>query len=376
MPPSQSISSRRIAYLSLQAVAQGQDTWAAALEVIHGMRDAGWTVDEFFPSYGDSGVPPPAPKRIAEIVRLQLRLARRLRTYDAVYVRSHVLAWFTALLAHRRGVPVIQECNGGYEDLYIAWPATRRARWLFDAMVRWQYRRACAVICVTPQLAQWVRAESGRNDADVSGNGANIRVFSPDAPPREGLPRAYAVFFGQFAPWQGVQIILNALECPEWPAELSIVFAGDGAMRPDVEAAAALDPRVVYLGRLPYAQVAGVVSGAVASLVPAFEPARASTGLSPLKLYESMACGVPVIVSDTANQTEVVLAERCGLVVRAGDPADLARALGRIVADPEGASEMGCRAREAAVDRHSWAARARARMAIVERCLAAARPDR
>jgi glycosyltransferase involved in cell wall biosynthesis len=360
----------RVAYLSLQAVVEGQDSWAAVCEVIRGMRQAGSTVDEWFVHYPPNTVPSPRA-RIAEMFRVQRRLARRMGEYDALYVRGHVLARYATESARRHGVAVIVECNGSNEDIYLAWPAARYARPLLEALARSDYRNADAVIAVTPQLVEWVKAYSGRTFADVSPNGANTGTFSPTAPRRPGLPPRYAVFFGQFAAWQGIRVIIDALETPEWPSGLSLVFVGDGALRPDVEEIAAKDDRVVYLGKLPYEEVAGVVAGAVASLAPAYQPARATTGLSPLKVYESMACGVPVIVSDTAALGELITSERCGLVVGAGDAAGLARALARIIDDPEGASEMGRLGREAAVQRHSWAARAKERLAVVEREIAA-----
>ena len=361
-------ATRRIAYLSLQAVVQGQDTWAAVLEVIRGMREAGCDVDEWFVRY-PTDTPPNPLARLVAMWRVQRRLARQIRDYDALYVRGHVLAAYASWAARKRGVPVIVECNGSYEDLFVAWPATRIARPLFEAVARSDLRNADAVVSVTPQLAEWVRSETGRMDSDVSPNGANIETFSPAAPRRPGLPARYAVFFGQFAPWQGIRVIIDALDTPGWPPELSLVFVGDGALRADVEGVAANDGRVIYLGRLPYGEVAGVVAGAVASIVPMFEPARAATGLSPLKVYESMACGTPVIVSDTAGLADLVTSEKCGLVVEPGDPAALAGALRRIIDEPDLASEMGRLGREAVVQRHSWAVRARERLGVVERAI-------
>lgn len=368
-------STHRIAYLSLQAVVEGQDSWAAVLEVIRGMREAGWTVDEFFVSYPKGKRPSPLA-RIAAMWRVQRRLVRHLADYEAVYIRAHALAAYAARAAHRRRAAVVQEVNGSYEDLFIAWPVTRYARWFFIALSRWQYRHADAVISVTPQLAAWVTAEVGRLDSDVSPNGANVDAFFPDAPRRPGLPERYVVFFGQFAPWQGIRIMLEAMADPEWPLDLPLVIVGDGALRPLVEEAAARDSRVLYLGRLPYREVAGVVAGALVSLVPAFDPARAVTGLSPLKVYESMACGVAVMVSDTAGQADVVIEEKCGLVVKPGDAGAVAKAVAQIVADPEAAAEMGRRGRDAVVARHSWAVRARERLAILERAMATAKGQR
>lgn len=362
----------RIAYLSLQAVVEGQDTWAAVGEVIRGMRDAGSIVDEWFVKYPTSTIPGPMA-RLAQMWDVQRRLVRHLGEYDALYVRGHLLAAYATRSAHRQGIAVIQECNGSYEDLFQAWPATRLARPLLVALARSEFRNADAVISVTPQLAEWVVADTGRKSSDVSPNGANTATFSPTAPRRAGMPARYAVFFGQFAPWQGIRVVIDALNTPDWPSGLSLVFVGNGALRPNVEEVAAKDNRLVYLGRLPYGEVAGVVAGAVASLAPAFQPARAVTGLSPLKVYELMACGVPVIVSNTAALADLVTSEKCGLVINAGDPVDLAKALGHILAEPEEASEMGRLGREAVLKRHSWAVRAGERLAVVEREIIARR---
>lgn len=154
-----------------------------------------------------------------------------------------------------------------------------------------------------------------------------------------------------------------------------MVFIGNGAMRPEVEAAADEMPgRVLYLGRLPYEDVAGVVAHARVSFVP-MEAAQRETMFSPLKLYESMACGVPVIASDVIGISETVRESGCGILVPAGDAAAIARAAAHLLAHPEVAEEMGRRGREAAVARYSWKARASQRLAVVERAIVAAPPS-
>lgn len=366
---------RRIAYLSLQAVVDGQDTWAAVTEIIGGWEAGGWTVDRYFPDY-PAGVAPGAAGRLGEMVRVQRRLARRLSEYDAVYIRAHQMAWPLAVAAARRGVPVVQECNGPYEDLFIAWPSTRVARPVFEYLQRSQYRWASAIVSVAQGLTDWLKADTGNEHVVTNGNGANTDVFRPDAPRRAGLPEHFAVFFGQFPAWQGIPALLAAVRLPQWPGGLPLVFVGDGAMRPDVERAAAEMPeRVVYLGRLPYVEVAGVVAHAAVSYVPMVAPERESK-FSPLKLYESMACGVPVVATDVVGISEVVTEARCGLLVPAGDAAAIVAATRALLDDPDAASEMGARGREAVVERYSWRARARQRAEVVEDAIARGRSGR
>jgi len=360
---------RRIAYLSLQVVADGQDTWAAVMEVVRGWEAEGCIVDRYFAEYSKPGAPG-GLTRLAEMRRVQIRLAARLSEYDAIYIRAHQMALPTARRAARTGVPVVHECNGPYEDLSIAHPRLHIARPVFDAMQRWQYRHASAIVSVAEGLTEWLKREAGHDRVFTIGNGANVEVFSPDAPKRAGLPERYAVFFGMFPPWQGIGTLLEAVRLAEWPADLPLVFAGDGAMRPDVERAAHEMPdRVIYLGRLPYLEVAQVAAHAMVSFVPMVMPER-ETMFSPLKLYESMACGVPVVATDVIGITEVVNECGCGILAPAGDALAIAKATASIAADPTGAAEMGRRGREAAVERYSWRARARRRLEIVERAIA------
>lgn len=360
---------RRIAYLSLQAVVDGQDTWAAVTEIIAGWEAEGCTVDRYFPEYPASGAPG-ALGRLEEMRRVQRRLARRIGQYDAIYVRSHQMALPTARRAARLGIPVVHECNGPYEDLFIAYPTARIARPLFDAMQRWQYRHAAAIVSVADGLTAWLKREAGHDRIVTNGNGANVEAFSPDAPRRAGLPERFAVFFGQFPAWQGIATLLEAVKLPAWPEGLPLVFVGAGALQPAVEAAAADAPeRMRYLGRLPYEEVATVAAHAIASFVPMAMPER-ETMFSPLKLYESMACGVPVIASDVVGISEVVREWQCGLLVPAGDSQAIARAAAKLLGEPDLAAEMGRRGREAAVAHYSWRARARQRLDVIERALA------
>jgi glycosyltransferase involved in cell wall biosynthesis len=360
----------RVAYLSLQAVVEGQESWAAVMEIIGGWRESEITVAEFFVRYAGPNAPS-AFARLRAMVRIQFQLARAIRDFDVIYVRGHAFAFPFALWAHLRKTPVVQECNGLYEDLFIAWPKARFARPMIEGMQRWQYRHCAAAVTVTRELGEWVTAEGHPPLVLVSPNAANTETFSPDSPRLEGLPERYAVFFGQFAPWQGISALLAAVETADWPADLPLVIAGDGALRPEVEAAVAKMPeRVIYLGRLPYEDVGGLVAHGLASFVPMISAERDAAGLSPLKLYESMAAGTAVIASDVSGLAEVVRGERCGLVVRGGDSEALAGAVATLAADPELAAAMGARGREAAVERHSWATRAKDRADVLRKAVA------
>jgi len=74
----------------------------------------------------------------------------------------------------------------------------------------------------------------------------------------------------------------------------------------------------------------------------------------PTKLFEYMALGMPVIVSDFPLYRAIVEDAACGICVRPSDPTQLAEAIRWLITHPENAKCMGDRGREAARSRYSW----------------------
>jgi hypothetical protein len=74
----------------------------------------------------------------------------------------------------------------------------------------------------------------------------------------------------------------------------------------------------------------------------------------PVKLFEYMAAGLPVVVSDFPMWRRIVEEAGCGLLVDPLDPAAIAGAIRRLLADPVEAEAMGRRGRTAIVDRFAW----------------------
>lgn len=355
----------RIAYLSLQAVVEGQDSWAAVNEIVSSWERTGWRVETWFPQYR-GGESPGAVGRLREMWRLQKALRRSLERYDALYVRGHPMAYPASRWARAAGVPVFQECNGTYEDLFIAWPMARLGRPAFEHMQRVQYRDAELIFCGTEPQRLWLKGETGHDRVIVSPNGANIELFRPDVPKRAGLPERYVLFFGQFAPWQGIDVLVEAKRQAAWPAGVDLVFVGAGERESVVTDAMQRDTGVHLLGRLSYEELAGVIAHSVAATSPQFTQARGTQGFSALKLYESMACGVPVIGSDYPGVGDVLADYNAGIVVTPGDADELARAVATLAADEAAAHRMGANGRAAVEREASWAARAEQRRVAME----------
>jgi glycosyltransferase involved in cell wall biosynthesis len=293
-----------------------------------------------------------------------------------LYIRWHYLILPTLLWARIRRVPVVQEVNGTYEDLFIAHPWTRKLAWLLRRLGKSSLRFADAIITVTPELKRWIEGQvDGRPVYNIP-NGANAQLFRPGVAEDVGLPRPYALFFGVLAAWQGLEVLLSAVDDPQWPAEVTLVVVGDGAERARVEAAAATSSRVKYLGKLPYRRMPGIIASSLVGISPQTDlGGRAITGLSPIKVYETLSAGVPVIVSDFPGQAELVREWECGIVFTPGDAAALARAVAQLNSNLASRDQMGRRGRQAIEHEHSWAKRALDTSAVLNRVLGFAPAD-
>jgi len=350
----------RLAYLSLQATREGQASYAHVHEIIKGLKKRGWHVHLYEPSYAASAITPGPVRRAWEFAAVQLRLFTSVRP-DVLYVRHHFASFPTVLLARLQGIPVVLEVNGLYEDLFIAWPFTKKLAKLFIYTMRSQLRWADLVVAVTPQLAEWARSE-GAKKVVVIPNGANTEKFRPEVKLDEdiNLPSKYVIFFGALAPWQGIDTMLAAVENPRWPKDVKLVIVGDGAEREKVMVAASRSDRVCYLGPQPYDRMPGIVAGSLVALSPQNDRGRRSSlgGLFPLKVFEALASGVPVIVSDFPGMADLVRDCGCGLVIPPENHHSLAEAVSFLHNNPSVREAMGMKGRELVSKEHSWDKRA------------------
>jgi len=348
-----------IYYLCLQITKEGQASYAHVHEIIAGLRKIGWKVDLYEPDYQTSS--PSIFERAWQFLLTQLRLWFSPKP-SVLYIRHHFGSWPTALWARLKKVPVVQEVNGPYEDLFLAWPFTRRFEKFFRWLMRTQLQWADVVVTVTPQLKEWIIKEvSDSLTIYVVPNAANTRMFTPKAAQKKmsiTLPQFFVVFFGALAPWQGIDTMLQAVQRPEWPKEVRLVISGDGVERAKVEKAAAQD-EVLYLGTLSYHQVPLLVARSLAGLSPqSLRGDRGKTGLFPLKVFETLACGVPVIVSDFPGMADLVREGGCGIVIPPEDAKALAEAVRFLYRNPEIRKRMGMKGHDLISSHHSWEKRA------------------
>ncbi len=111
--------------------------------------------------------------------------------------------------------------------------------------------------------------------------------------------------------------------------------------------------RVDFLGWLDRDQVVAELAIAHFGLV-VLHPTTNYIDAYPVKLFEYMAAGIPVIASDFPLWRDIVASADCGLLVDPLDPRAIADAMQKIAGDDDAAAAMGMRGREAVETRYNW----------------------
>lgn len=305
-------------------------------------------------------------ERLLRYFRIVGTAATALRDCDVLYVRSHFAGFPVALAARLMRTPTIQEINGAYDDAFVTHPQFSILRRLLSSMQRAQYRWSSALVAVTRDLVAWAREQAGHSRAYLVSNAANTEIFRPEGR-RHERDRAYVLFFGGLVRWHGIKVMLDAARRSNWPADVDLVIAGPIVDETLGALLRGAPENVVWLGPQPQSALPPIIRGAIAALVPISDPGgRSSRGVMPLKLFEALACGTPVIVSDLPGQADFVRTGQCGLVVPVGDSESLARAVATLAARRDLARQFGEAGARLVVAEHSWDARAAevARIAI------------
>jgi glycosyltransferase involved in cell wall biosynthesis len=111
--------------------------------------------------------------------------------------------------------------------------------------------------------------------------------------------------------------------------------------------------RVDELGWLDRAGVAGVLKRSMAGLVT-LRPISNYIDALPVKMFEYMSAGVPVIASNFPLWREIVEGNDCGLCVDPLQPKEIAEAVDFLVANPERAKAMGRNGQRAVREKYNW----------------------
>ncbi|MBN1780132.1 glycosyltransferase family 4 protein [bacterium] len=236
--------------------------------------------------------------------------------------------------------------------------------------------RADAAFCVSEQLkAHFVRRGVPGDHLHVIPNGADVSRFHPDVPCADlrevhGLEGKTVIgFIGSFHYWHGVDQLMKLMDTV-LGAHRDAVFlmAGKGGpMRRQLQehiSARHGDGRVHLLSHVSHERIPALINAMDIVLAP--YPALPFFYYSPVKIYEYMACGKPVVTSRSGQIAEIVQDMHNGMLCEPGQTGEFAERIALLINKPSLRKSMGKKAWECVQNKHTWAHRARQLQALCE----------
>lgn len=124
-----------------------------------------------------------------------------------------------------------------------------------------------------------------------------------------------------------------------------------------------------FLGHIPYAQIKNHLAGAMAGLVT-LQNIKAFDAALPRKMFEYMACGLPVIASDLPGVRKIITCANCGILVEPENPRAFAEAVDYLLDHPQEARRMGENGRRAIIEKYNWSGEAKKLLGLYRSLLA------
>ena len=159
-------------------------------------------------------------------------------------------------------------------------------------------------------------------------------------------------YIGTIGRSRGIEELVRSAELSNTVLELSGTFKPIGLL-PQISARTGWK-KVVYHGMVDRAAIQGILARCKVGLVT-LHPTSSYVDALPVKMFEYMAAGIPVIASDFPLWQKIVVENQCGLCVDPLNPRAIADAIRWLLDHPSEAERMGKEGRKAVLSRYNWA---------------------
>jgi len=375
---------RRISACHITTVHKRHDVrifWKEIISLaLDGRYEMHLLVADGYPSTRENGVDViamPAPSsRLRRMVLALVGVINRTRHLKAQIYHVHDPELLpAALMLQWLGATVVYDVH---EDLprdilrkaWIPAPFRKIVAWLAEMTERLVTRRLAGVVAATEHIAERFQAHNANTIAVC--NYPSLREFPMPRNDRQRTTRAAdsakCCYVGIVLSDRGVERVLDAILATEF----TLVVAGN-IPEPGYEAELRRHPawsQVDFLGWQNRDGVKSIMAECFAGIVT-LAPTSAYIESKPVKLFEYMAAGLPVIASNFPLWRTIVEDAQCGICVHPDSCSEILQALRRIRRDQELAETFSRNGRSAIEQTFNWETESRKLVALYDNLLQA-----
>jgi len=297
---------------------------------------------------------------------LRLCSSRRIRLIHAHWLIPQGLLAVLVRKLRCNDIKVLCTSHGG--DLYSMKSG------LMNGLKAYVLRNADHVTVVSTAMHRHLR-ETGRLPGNISVQPMGVDLSGTFTPGASSGKATDLLFVGRLVEKKGVATLIESLALlkEEFP-DLKLTCVGDGPERHALEHRARelrVSNMISFRGAVPNHEIPGFYQVTRIAVVPSLIASSGDQEGLGLVAVEALGCGCAVIVSDLPALQDVVEDNHNGLVFRAGDPADLADNLRRLLLDEALYDRLTAAARQSVTGKFDWQKVGDGYIDTVGRCLAA-----
>ena len=351
------------------------------LGLIKGFESQSWSVEQFIvgdrtpQKWSAKGSGAAVSKGFArtlaiDIVRMGLGLYNSWRSWREIGQKVDWVFEYAATLQclgwifQRQGIPWILQVEA---LLYYEAKEERKAL-VLDSIAKklelWSYRQCDVIACVSATLKEILVTEIGIDPHKIVlvPNGVDVEFLDPQLHQPKRVFSDFTIgFVGSLYSWAGLDLLLEAIaELKTVGYNLSLVIVGDGEMMSTWAQQAidlGIEQQVKFIGRVSWQEVPQYIAGCDAGYSGQIQLQMGKMYLSPMKLYEYMSMGKPVVASAFEDARRLVKEGQTGFLYPPGDKQALKQSLIAAYEAKERLPAMGQQARQQIEREHSWSNR-------------------
>ncbi|WP_161889055.1 glycosyltransferase family 4 protein [Pontibacter russatus] len=294
-------------------------------------------------------------KSFAGFAGSAFKRAMQLPKPDVIWAVSTPLTtpWVAARVARLRGVPWVFEVQDLWPSFPIAMGAVK-GRWVKQRLYKMEkslYQSASHIITLSPDMTEYVASLGvSREKITTNYNGTDLPLVDAALPQevealclKHGLQGKQVVLYaGTYGRANDIPTLLQVVEILSGNPHIHFVFTGSGYYEPQLRQLAQRMPNLLLLPPQPRTEVFLLFKLAALSVV-SFNNLPVLAANSPAKLYDSLACGTPVLVTNPGWTKAFVEEHGCGWYTPAEQPDAMAQVIEKLLAQPEALLQAGAR---------------------------------
>lgn len=264
----------------------------------------------------------------------------RRRRFDVLHLHGDVIeVAVLAPWARELGIPLVLSVHGGLNRKAIYRRIAKPTFALIDGFIGTSeaVRRDLLSMGIEPSRVT------------VISSGVDTDLFTPPAPGarREarrclgiGEDDKVVISVGRLHPMKGYSELIAAAARLRLQSSLKFLIVGDGPEREALQRQSVDLPAVRFIRGVHHEEVPRYLYAADIFVLPSID-LPGTTETTPTALLEAMACGLPVVCTDSGGMPDIVGNGKNGYVVPQGEPDALADAISALITDENSRRNFG-----------------------------------